>query len=47
MPSFNRGGHLLLTEATKETASQNRLTEAINVKVSASVSTPISRDGYL
>ena len=28
MPIINRGGHFLLTEAVKETDSQNRLTEA-------------------
>jgi hypothetical protein len=29
---INRGGHFLLTEAVKKTASQNRLTEAVSLK---------------
>jgi len=45
MTSINRGGHFLLTETVKETASQNRLTETINIKVTASVNTPIFRGG--
>ena len=47
MPSINRGGHFLLTEAVKETASQNRLTEAVTIKITASVNTPIFRGGHI
>ena len=42
MPSINRGGHFLLTEAVKKTASKNRLTEVVNIKITASVNSPIS-----
>ena len=42
MPAINRGGHFLLTEAVKKTASQNILSEAVVlltevVKTTASV----------
>ena len=47
MPTINRGEHLLLTEAIKETTSQNRLTETVNVNVAASVNTTIFRGGQL
>ena len=47
MPNINRGGHVLLTAAVKETVSQNRLTEAVNLKVTTSVYTTIFRGGYL
>jgi hypothetical protein len=47
MHSINRGGHVLLTEVVKETASQNQLTEAVNVNVTASVNTTIFRGGQL
>ena len=42
-----RDGNFLLTEAVKETASQNRLTEAIIVTVTASINTPIFRDSFV
>ena len=44
MPNINRGGQVLLTAAVKETVSQNRLTEAVNLKVTASVNTTIFRE---
>ena len=47
MPIINRGGHLLLTEAIKETTSQNPLTETVNVNVTASINTPFFRRDYL
>ena len=47
MPTINRGEHLLLTEAIKETTSQNRLTEAVNVNVTASINTSFFRRNYL
>ena len=47
MATINRSGHFLLTETVKQTASQNRLTEAVDIKVTASVNTPIFRGGYL
>ena len=43
MPSINSGLHILLTEAVKQTFSENRLTEAVNIKTTASVSSPIFR----
>jgi len=46
MPIINRDGHFLLTEVVKETTSQNRLTEAVNIKLTASINTPIFRGGY-
>ena len=42
MPSINRGCHFLLTEAVKKTASKNRLTDAVNIKITVSVNSPIS-----
>ena len=47
MPSINKDDHFLLTEAVKESASQNILTEVVNIKVTASVNTPIFRGSYL
>ena len=47
MTSINRGDHFLLTEAVKETASQNQLTEAVDIKVAGSYNSPIFRDGLL
>ena len=47
MFNINKGGHLFLTEAVRETGSQNLLIEAVNVKVTVSVSTPIFIGGYL
>ena len=44
---MSRDGNFLLTETVKEPASQNRLTEAIIVTVTASVNTPIFRDGFV
>jgi len=37
MPGINQGGHFLLTEAVTKTASQNRFTEAVSLKMTASV----------
>ena len=34
---INRGGHFLLTESVKETASQNTLIEAVTIKMTVSV----------
>ena len=47
MAGINRGGHLLLTEAVKKTAYQNPLTEAVTIKMTTSVNTPIFRGGFL
>ena len=47
MLSINRGGHFLLTEAVKKTASQNGLTEAFNLNMTASINTSIFRGGLL
>ena len=47
MSSINGGDQFLLTESVKETASQNRLTEIVNVKVTVSVNTSIFIDIYL
>ena len=41
MPSINRGVRFLLTEAVTKTASENRLTEAVTLYMSASVNTSI------
>jgi len=47
MPSFNKDGHFLLTEAFTVTVSQNRLTQAVTFNVTASVNTPIFRGGHV
>ena len=47
MPSINKGDHFLLIEIVKETISQNRLTEAVDIKVTVSVNTPIFRDSFV
>ena len=47
MPSTNKGDHFLLIEIVKETISQNRLTEAVDIKVTVSVNTPIFRDRHV
>jgi hypothetical protein len=47
MSTINRGRHLLLIEAIKETTSQNRLTKAVNVNVTASINTLFFRRDYL
>ena len=47
MPAINRGDHFLLTEAVKKTVSQNQLTEADNLNVTASVNSPIFEGGSL
>ena len=39
MPSINWGGHFLLTEAVKKTASQNGLTEAVNATINRGLTT--------
>jgi hypothetical protein len=41
MISINTGDHFLLNEAVKKTVSQNRLTETVDNKVTASVNTLI------
>ena len=42
---INRGGHFLLTEAVKKTASQNRLTEAVSVRTTALINSSIFGGG--
>ena len=46
MMGINKGGHSLLTEAVNKNVSQNRLTEAVTLGVTASVNTAIFRGGY-
>jgi len=45
MPAINRGGHFLLTEAVKKTASQNILSEAV-VLLTEVVKTTASVNNY-
>jgi len=47
MPWINRGGHSLLIKTVKESALQNQLTEAVTIKMTASINTHISGDGPL
>jgi len=47
MLGINRGGHFLLTESVKETASQNQLTEAVTIKITVSINTVIFGGGPL
>jgi len=45
MLAINRGVHFLLTEVVKKTTLQNRLTEAVTVRTTASVNSSIFGGG--
>jgi hypothetical protein len=45
MLAIYQGVHFLLTEAVKKTASQNRLTDAVTVRTTASVNSSIFGGG--
>ena len=47
MLGVNRGGHFILTELVKETASQNRLIETVDVNLTSSFNTPIFKGGCI
>jgi len=47
MPNIKRGDHFVLTETVIETASQNRLTQAVTFNVTASVNGPIFRGRHI
>jgi hypothetical protein len=47
MPSINRGGHVLLTEAVMKIASENLLTKAVVYNVTASVNRSIFIGGHI